>query len=192
MNTNIEYHKNSSIIFICLLILFSSIIFPQKAYNYSGTLSYLDGTVIDMSQSDIDHFNVELVRAPDLLAGYVSDVKNGTITLLCAVTGNYTLKFMGMEIARFEVSELNDNYISNLPKQLSLPFNYMAIAEPNQTIKIYDANINLVETKVADDEGKIALKGDEKYFSNKILVVEDENGFPSINFFKTQKAADKG
>ncbi|MBU0529035.1 hypothetical protein KKF86_04670, partial [bacterium] len=192
MNTNIEHHKKSGIIFICLLILFSSIIFPQQAYNYSGTLSCLDGTPIDMSQSDIDHFNVELVRAPDLLAGYVSDVKNGAIILLCAVTGNYILKFMGFEIARFEVSELNDNYISNLPKQLRLPFNYMAIAEPNQTIKIYDANINLLENKVADDEGKVALKGDEKYFSNKILVVEDENGFPSINFFKTQKAADKG
>lgn len=177
---------------LSFLFLLSTNLYSQDYYKYSGAISYLDGTPIEMSQSDIDHFAVDLVTAPDAYAGYVSDVKNGTLSLSCLVTGNYILRFMGMEIVRFEVSEANDKDISNLPKQLNFPFNYLATTEPNQLIHIYDKNINLVESIKADKEGNIALKGNENYFSDKFLVAVSENGFPTISYFKTQKAANKG
>lgn len=192
MSPNIEYHKKSSIIFICLLILINSINLYSQSYNYSGSLSYLDGTPIVMSQNDIDHFDIELVSAPDILAGHIRDIKNGTITLLCGVTGNYTLKFMGIEIARFEVLELNDKYISNLPDQLSLPFNYLAITNPNKTVKVYDENVNLIESFQANENGHVPLTGDENYFSDKFLVIEPKNQFPQISLFKEIKTKDKG
>lgn len=186
------HHRYSVIILFGLLILFSSTNLYSQAYNYSGTLSYLDGEPFNLYGADIDDFSVTLIRAPQLYAGYVSDLKNGTITLSCAVTGTYTLKLMEMEIASFEVTKQKDEFVSDLSKRLHLPFNHFIITEPNTTIKIYDDNINIAKSLKANDNGYIALKEDSNYFSNKFFAKQMENGFPQIANFKKVSPSDKG
>jgi len=190
-NINVN-RQNSIFILFGLLILFSSTNLFSQEYNYTGTLSYLDGTPFNLSGTNIDDFDVDLVRAPDLYAGYVKNVKDGTIILSCVVTGTYTLKFMDIEIVKFNVSDVGGKLESNLSGTLSLPFNYIAKTDPNQTVKIYDDNINLIDSFQANENGYVPLKENEEYYSNKFLVVEPENQFPQPAFFKEIKPANVG
>lgn len=162
-----------------------------NAFTYSGKFTFLDGTPI-MRGIDTDDFSLDLDRAPDLYAAYVKEVKDGNITFLCSVSGKYTLKFMGIEIAKFEVTEQGEEFSSNLPDHLSFPFNFIAITKPNSTIKIYDDNINVIETIVANEEGYAALKGNEQFFSNKFIITEAKDHFPNPVFFKEIKPRNKG
>lgn len=162
-----------------------------EEFKYVGTLSYLDGTPALMSSNDDLLFEIIHIKSNTSYTPIKKFEKNN-IYIDFVFAGDYVMKFMDLEMVRFSVTDVDGQLKTNLSTTLSLPFNYIAIAEPNQTVQIYDKNINLKESIVADKNGNVALKGDEKYFSDKLLVAISENGFPAISYFKIQKAANKG
>lgn len=190
----------SGLIGICLTILFIITFHLQSTannqntaekYEYTGTLSYLDGTPVDMSRSNIDKFDILHIKSGTSYTPVKKLVK-GAISIDLVFAGDYLMSFMGFEIAKFNVVDVDGYFRTNLSGTLSLPFNYIATTKPNQTVKIYDDNINLIETIVANEEGYAALKGNEQFFSNKFIVTEAKDHFPNPAFFKEIKSGNKG
>lgn len=163
----------------------------SSGYNYNGKITFLDGTPI-LRGMDTDDFSLDLDRAPDLYAAYIKSIKDGNINFICSVKGKYTLKFMGIEIVRFEVTEQDQGLNSNLPDNLRVPFNFIATSKPNSIVKVYDDKVNLVESLQTNEDGVAALKGDKNYFSNKFLITEAEDQIPYPAFFKEIKASNNG
>lgn len=183
----------SSLIGICLLALsfFPISLNATEEFKYVGTLSYLDGTPALMSNYDRDYFDIIHIKSN---TGYteVKKFENNNIYIDIFISGDYVIKFMGFEITRFSVTDVDGQLKSKISTTLSLPFNYIAITNPNQIVEIYDKNINLLEGLEANKSGNVALTGNENYFLNKFLVVGSEYGFPTIGFFKSKKQLIKG
>ena len=190
----------SGLIGICLSILFNFSLHLQASalrqntaekFEYSGTLSYLDGTPVDMSSSDIDKFNILHIKSGTSYTP-VKKLTKGALSIDLVFEGDYVMEFMGQEITKFNVSAVEGKLKTNLSGNLSLPFNYIIVSTPDLEISLYNENTRLIKKLKADKNGYIALQEGESYFSNKFFTALTDDGFPNLQTYKKPSKSNIG
>jgi len=166
--------------FLLTVTVFTQNSSTQDFFLTKVTVTYSNGTPVDFQGAGTGNFGVNLNSAPGAYAGYVSKVSGQNITIKCLVEGTYTLSYLGMEIAQFNVTKTAGGFNSNLPATLHFPFNYFIITDTVRTIYIYDESGNKTGSVTTNKQGFAPLNMSGSAVRNSFFVCYYKDHFPQI------------
>ncbi len=175
------------------------------ALPYAGTLLFPDGTPV----RSLDGINGVLdacfffkgacrFTIPATPAGESGGARrlgvgeDGSFVIALPRPGEYRLRFMGVELARFRVEAGDGVLTANAPPRVLLPFNMALSTNPGRTLRIFEASGALVKTVTADQDGHIFFKEPPAFFADKLFVAPVPGRMPATAFFPALPAGKAG
>ncbi len=181
----------ASQLFSLIFFALSTVVLPiislgqnGQLYKTKASITFSDGTAA--TGLSVYDFKVNLVSGPPLYSGDVTEINGNTLTFGGFVRGTFQLTYLGAEVVRFTVSEKNGTLVSDLPKTIHLPFNYLIYSDkPNQKIYVYDVSGNRDGSFVSNGKNVIFLDKSKSYVSTHFFVRFFKDGFPQVlNFYE--------
>jgi hypothetical protein len=195
MKKTLHHRTTHSCFLTTLLVLFSLSALAQKAVpdalEYAGTLTFLDGTPVELSRSEQDEFSITNTEFPNVYAAAV-EVEDDSLHITCIRAGMHILRFMDQEVARFEVTAVGGTLQTSLSPQLALPFNYLIQGDPGDRIHIYNHQLVRQESLTIPESGKLGLSRSSADFGDKFIAYERDEQFIIPFTFQEVREKDRG
>ncbi|NNE27853.1 MAG: hypothetical protein HKN09_13485, partial [Saprospiraceae bacterium] len=158
-----------------------------KTIGFDVSITYLDGTPLGLSSSNSEYLDLDYYKDIGAIGWRISQNDNGTFKIWSMVKGDYFIRFMGEEIARFTLKPEGDTLVTDCPSTITLPFNMIIEGEPNSRAELMNQNLETLSSYNFDSSGLLFITQPLNELQDNFLSIYNAGNLPQIMIFKPIK-----